>query len=105
MKTKYTPGPWKHSTHLHRHWVSAGKGKKAVTIADVSDIDTPDGEDTDEAATIANAKLIAAAPELLEALSLLLGCAEPTDDRLSRTNVAIYAGQSAIAKALGESTK
>lgn len=69
MKT-HTAGPWKAHEDFGRHWISAGKGKREVQIADVSDIEVGDGTgeiDTDAATTAANARLIAAAPDLLAA--------------------------------------
>jgi hypothetical protein len=65
MKTKHTPGPWSWSKDM-----SDGKagiyegdgGRDDVLIAEVTD------EETGNGTAIANANLIAAAPELLEAL-------------------------------------
>lgn len=63
----HTPGPWTAHNRIasitDRFWV--GKGK--TTIADVNDVDTVDGMDTDVKTTAANANLIAAAPDLLAA--------------------------------------
>lgn len=66
-ETKHTPGPWTARTAYGRHWVEAGKGRKAVQVADVTDIEIGSG-DVDTATTEANARLMAACPELLAAL-------------------------------------
>ena len=58
MNTKHTPGPWKYIT-----W----HGQHGVHDAMDNDVCETFGEDAE-----ANARLIAAAPELLEALEYLL---------------------------------
>lgn len=60
--SKYTPGPWKKVSGLYanaptRIWAKQGEMLAEVTVADGSDF----------AEHQANARLIAAAPELLEA--------------------------------------
>jgi len=75
MAAKHTPGPWRARLDYQRHWISAGTGRKAVQVADVTDIEvtTRPGEvDTDNETTAANAALIAAAPELLAACEMAL---------------------------------
>lgn len=68
MEKKYTPGPWKCSQHLGHHvWsvhMDAGYRGRGSTIVDgVAGIDIEQ--------RLANARIIAAAPELLEALNEL----------------------------------
>jgi hypothetical protein len=66
----HTPGPYKHHHDHGRYWISAGKGKKAIHIADVADIEVGVGSgevDTDQETTAANAALLVAAPILLSA--------------------------------------
>lgn len=69
MNTKHDPGPWRTSESAHRnewsHWIMTG-GNRDATIAAVTQIpQAPEKSD-------ANARLIAAAPELLEACRSLL---------------------------------
>lgn len=59
MKTQHTPGPWLHDDG---HIFIDQKGREYNSIATVYDIYTNDGR------AESNTKLIAAAPELLEAL-------------------------------------
>ena len=70
MKAKHTPGPWTlHPTALHPAVRSAGTpdaGPRRICT-----VGTMNGNPVDKA----NARLIAAAPELLEALIALLGVA------------------------------
>lgn len=61
MDTKHTPGPWKVSQNVSRHVVGPNGG--IVTCGEL----TWDGPGSSAVAD-ANARLIAAAPELLEAL-------------------------------------
>lgn len=69
MKTEqhYTPGPW----HTQGCTIYSGKNRVAQTWDTCDDFPTPTME--------ADAGLIAAAPELLEALSDIFGHAERTD--------------------------
>lgn len=76
MNAKYTPGPWqvgaKHPDRVFQESPSVSNRRRVAQTA-------PFGCDTDEADAedFANARLIAAAPDLLEALSAALresGC-------------------------------
>jgi hypothetical protein len=76
---EHTPGPWQYRATVHweqsdhggyRWKVLMSPGSRAFQIAMVQ---VDDDDDEQEA----NARLIAAAPDLLEALELLLGDAEP----------------------------
>lgn len=84
MTTKYTPGPW-HVTDAT--WDDEGNVRYTLTGI--------------KSAKIADARLIAAAPELLEALQAMLeNCydLEKDDDTIS----AVAEARAAIAKATGE---
>ena len=74
MNAKHTPGPWSTYTILqpsenHRGWEIAPK--RGNRVAAVYPMCTEDGSDPSEEAQ-ANARLIAAAPDLLAALKMLL---------------------------------
>ena len=104
MNTKHTPGPWYNST-ANPHAVNKdGKGL-AIGIATTHGTDDANYSDffpsTEEAK--ANARLIAAAPELLEALVVALMDLEQAQ---AETHIdfrgSIDAVRAAIAKATGE---
>ena len=91
-KGKHTPGPWEaHKTHYgdDRTWDVSSPLRTVATIND--------GDGLAEA----NARLIAAAPELLEALEILVA---PDDGKIRvdeiKSNFA--KGKAAIRKARGE---
>jgi len=70
-----TPGPWKVRKDYGRHWISARK----IQIADVTDITVGRGMvDTDVSTTMANALLIASAPDLLAACKLAVRVLVPS---------------------------
>ena len=93
MDTKHTPGPWDVSSGMVWH--------EGTPIARM-DRETPD---TTPVERDCNARLIAAAPELLEAVDLLLDGLVPTatlDGFISpESERAINAAHKAIAKATG----
>jgi hypothetical protein len=91
MQTKHTPGPW----HIGVRTFHAGRdvyGPKGepVAVADDAITATPEAE--------ANARLIAAAPDLLAALQAIMGDPDAVDHILHLDAVAADA---AIAKATG----
>ncbi len=104
--TKYTPGPWRAATD---HPYTTDAGTDCVSVFALSDAEKRPARvhgDTEEQA-IANARLIAVAPELLESLTramvwlnkaeadgLHLGCAAPNDLPQCRAQA-----EAAIAKA------
>ena len=97
MKQQHTPGPWKCSQYLgHPAWsvhMDAGDRGRGSTIVDgVAGIDLEQ--------RLANARLIAAAPDLLEALELIAST-DPVDAALDPQR-AMRVAKAAIAKALGE---
>lgn len=98
MTTKHTPGPWavakaKHGVDMSHHIV-------ALVAPDREDralvVHAHQGDDTQ---ADANARLIAAAPELLEALEGLLAVSVDTSPA---ELLAMIAAREAIAKAKGE---
>lgn len=102
----FTPGPWevdpkgggvvRSANPLTEVQYARGKGCPQVALAIVM-IDRPDGEQT------ANARLIAAAPELLEALACLLTMRDGPDSCVGDATLAIEVirARAAIAKARG----
>lgn len=103
MEKKHTPGPWQLK-------VAEFGGPHEVSFAPksygrIASVFTPGFQNLPEAPTTqeceANARLIAAAPDLLEALEAALEYldANPDDYSNPRANIA----RAAIAKALGES--
>ncbi|MFK7671770.1 hypothetical protein [Pseudomonas lundensis] len=109
-ESKFTPGPW---AVINRTGVfselgaESGDGAKADptdgwTIADCSAGCTLLNGDYVElgfAVQQANAKLIAAAPELLESLSNLMGLAKLGAARLDKYHAALADAEAVIAKA------
>ena len=98
MKTKHTPGPWHvGSTIALRHRVIDGNANEVATMKGEFELEKQ-----------ANARLIAAAPEMLEALCSIYYMANlqlVLESKYSKPTVAIIMSQleSAIAKARGES--
>lgn len=99
MNTKHTPGPWRQST-VNPCSVNKGGGKTAIGITTTHGTDDQNYTEffpsKDEAE--ANARLIAAAPELLGALETLTEQAE----RAGWNGMSVHAARAAIAKATGE---
>lgn len=94
MKTKHTPGPWREGSTAHSKWVEAG----AVRICQVDTDEENAGISFDESE--ANARLIAAAPDLLEVLALLANWIEESAD-IPREHILTEA-RSAIVRARRE---
>lgn len=93
---KPTPGPWSVDGNVIR---GDAKSNGSVSVACILDVAYPYGRWAGESAQ-ANARLIAAAPELLEALQLLLEQDDNGEDEIWVRNKA----RDAIAKATGEQT-
>lgn len=92
----HTPGPWQHyddsADATHRHQIAAfGK-----TVAHVY---CTKGDETSDAA---NARLIAAAPDLLEAARRALNFIQNTEDEFGDNLPSGDALRAAIARATGE---
>lgn len=73
METKHTPGPWKVNEEKDAIWISPPNPKDNVicdVVGRIYDIEKATVDFTDE--DVANAHLIAAAPEMLEELENVL---------------------------------
>lgn len=90
-KFKGTPGPWNYCAE-EPDWVTDSNDN--IAVARVTRYNT------DAEAQHANAKLIAAAPELLEALELILSYHDDGNCVLHKEDVSM--ARAAIKKALGE---
>lgn len=105
MNTKHTPGPWRTLSHdtLHnvRHIDAGPKGYERITVAIL------DGKQSE-----ANARLIASAPELLEAFQELVAINEEHNHHLDKImgkppewkDAYLNKARSAISKATGKDT-
>lgn len=95
MSEKWTPGPWTHyddsKNPQHRH-VIASRGKTVAHIYCTRGDETPDA---------ANALLIAAAPDMYEALSCMFDRWEPDSDG-GQDRLMWERARAALAKARGE---
>jgi hypothetical protein len=103
--SKHTPGPWLHQGAMNSRQILVGTPKpedRAIqygeAIAAVNMCVSPESGMVDETA-IANARLIAAAPDLLAALKLAVAKTVGTDPK----HPWIHAARDAIAKAEGTS--
>jgi 2-oxo-4-hydroxy-4-carboxy--5-ureidoimidazoline (OHCU) decarboxylase len=97
-KAKHTPGPWS-AMVIGRNNMDRGTVMVATTYRDGMAIDCFNSGST-FAESAANAHLIAAAPELLEALQRLLNEAHPNQQYVNG-HPAAEAARAAIAKATG----
>jgi hypothetical protein len=99
MELKHTPGPWRIDWNISRLDIFADVGQLVARL----NRGTKDGPPTyDDAEAIYNARLIAAAPDLLEALARLVPYAvsdQHEDDALCAN--AIDRAWAAISKATG----
>ena len=97
--SKYTPGPWMVDESLYLGAINAGK--RHIAMANFYNSHDENFR-VDREQQIANAQLISAAPDLFEALKIILeypyGDASPLDDPL-----VIERARAAIRKAEGES--
>lgn len=94
MSTKHTPGPWTTEKNEHGYWVGAtNPTNKPVCDVHLFCIDNREPQVFSHDETLANARLIAAAPEMLEALQGVVG--RSPDDWYEKV-------QAAIAKATGK---
>jgi hypothetical protein len=105
MSTQHTPGPWGYGEDSDNEWYFEAMSNQGVQLGWVC----PNEESTQEA----NARLIAAAPDLLDALQEIVKCekrrAADLRNREAHALVLfsekrIAAAEAAIAKATGENT-
>jgi hypothetical protein len=94
--TKHTPGPWRVSSDEDGVSIRMGSTLRDLSYYDNADLWTCESDEEDEAA-MANAHLMAAAPDMLEALENL-----ENDDGTTMPPSAWELVQTAIAKAKGE---
>ena len=99
METKHTPGPWGHYQRdgsAHLRFIS-GPSPRAIAIATIESIP----EKYQDAESIeANAHLIAAAPDMLEALESILDGVDCQPGYIRERGIEI--ARAAIAKAKGK---
>ncbi|MDH2372168.1 hypothetical protein [Providencia rettgeri] len=99
MEFKHTPAPWltdRNNTHTGQ--IATVHGCENNSWVEIWSTNWPESESVQEA----NANLIAAAPELLEALIELTESAKEAVDGLGDLSDAIDTAKAAIAKALGQ---
>lgn len=103
--TAHTPGPWLFINDWPDMRIESADGKRVIADYDTSFIEYPDDDENE-----AKARLIAAAPELLEALvharewvrEYMSTYDIPEDDADTDVCVALRSANAAIAKAKGE---
>ena len=96
MKTKHTPGPWAWESRRDSSLKNLiGDGKIIARAVDLTDL-INFGESRE-----ANARLIAAAPELLEALEVALETLLEQPELVGDADISIRTIKAAIAKATG----
>ncbi|NIA46061.1 MULTISPECIES: hypothetical protein [Providencia] len=99
MEFKGTPAPWlTDRNNCHSGHIATVHGCENNDQVEIWSTDWPESESVQEA----NAHLIAAAPELLEALIELTESAKEAIDGLGDLADAIDTAKAAIAKALGQ---
>ena len=96
-QTKHTPGPWKIDTKGSKHFIDGNDGFTVIYLDRVTAIR---GRDECEL----NARLIAAAPDLLEALRACLDPLQQAQNKYGDITAAaaFLAARAALAKAEGE---
>jgi len=98
METKHTPGPWEQGTQTRGSTTLVARIETGFAVAEMRNVHFREEAE-------ANARLIAAAPELLEALqlaySVLMDCIPDADCDLYKRDARRKA-RAAIAKAIGK---
>lgn len=97
MSSKHTPGPWEVRT-IDNSLGSVDTVGGVVTVAQAQEVSVAD-RNLGSPERKANARLIAAAPDLLEALQSLVACI--TSTRGPNADAALHASRLAILKATG----
>lgn len=96
--SKYTPGPWSVWTGDENHVIIAGDDSHGVAMVMLR----PEDEHCLGPVETANARLIAAAPDLLEAVNrILLALTENSGD-LRADDESLLKARATIAKAVGD---
>lgn len=102
MSEKHTPGPWNVMVKLESPSIVVGgvmrRHEKGDTQDQLAFVCNPDEDNGGQVAWLANARLIAAAPEMLEALQRLI---EPAPGVKRMPSWAIGIVRAAVAKAEG----
>ena len=98
-KPKHTPGPWNaDKATYHNGYIEYFVRRDGDAVAITGDITDPETKQPSEA----NAQLIAAAPDLLEALKWIMSeCRVFCQDSMDIDDGAVYSAREAIAKAEG----
>ena len=100
--SKHTPGPWEVRADAHGRGRIYARGTWIATTW----LATDDGNDAPRLPALSNARLIAAAPELLEALGILLNRLEGIGGEhvtgMEGVDADLIKARAAIAKATGE---
>jgi len=106
MTTQHTPGPWTAADNSWEFSTVYGSDGKAVALCRISDDVTEETQSHFEAINEANARLIAAAPDLLTAWQRLLEYCDESDGSqygtISTSLIRVLV-KDAIAKATGVS--
>lgn len=99
-KSEHTPGPWNAEIYVHGEFaiVVHRQGHSGGTLVICSRKRHPGRQTEFEA----NARLIAAAPDLLESLTNLVGLAKLGAASLDKYHAALSDAEAALAKARGE---
>lgn len=79
--TKFTPGPWV-ATRNSSYWKVAPENRRPTDPFEIGDVCSSDPENPDAGLQEANARLVAAAPELLLSLEELLNAYSKSDESL-----------------------
>ncbi len=97
MKMQHTPGPWVASPAIRSGFTIDAKCDPWLIVSTSDEEGRYGGIETE-----ANARLIAAAPDLLEALRTLVSMAESFPSELHKDHPDVIEALAAIAKATGE---
>ena len=105
-KEKFTPGPWECETTSDHKTICIGVGMFEVNAIHIAEIDIDDVEDSERIVAQKNARLIASAPELYEALEMAVKDLITAANMLPDIDLALLEtakrAHSVLAKARGE---
>lgn len=101
MSAQHTPGPWSVTNNNWETSTVYGRDGETIAACQINSIVTEDTQYEFEAIKEANARLIAAAPELLEALEHLLKVRTREGVKPQSRDAAEAKSRAAIAKATG----